>query len=434
MKPSGAAPYGTVALVTLATTLLPPTNDAGWQMWIGQQILEGAGLYTDIVEINPPLWFWLAAPLAYLAKLTGCSSWTVLVTFLGASTAFSLWLTRCRLWPIVIFAVFAVSLGATGQREQFALIAVVPYVFLAADRAAGAEVSKRHAIVIGVWAAFGIALKPYFALAPLALESWLLIRHRRIRPEFVVMLACGGAYSLAVLLLTPDYLSSVVPLALNAYDTSDNSLEWMLKTSVTLTGAVGILGLVLARNRPPLMQALAISGMAFLLSYLLQMKGFRYQGLPALGLFTIMAFSDRMNVLLALVPVLALAGTLERREVPKEQAYLCSLPPGTSVAVLAPYGDFAWPAVEQCKLTWASRYMFLWMLQKPDSATGMQEAVTADIKRYRPDVVLVSKPGRMGDPLNDKRIHSALRDYIRVGDTPYAVVFRPKREFNANGG
>src|SRR5215211_7582165 len=55
------------------------THDAAWQMWIGRQLLHGTNLYTDIIEINPPLWFWLAVPLAALSQLTGISGLHVLI-------------------------------------------------------------------------------------------------------------------------------------------------------------------------------------------------------------------------------------------------------------------------------------------------------------------------------------------------------------------
>src|SRR4051794_30954465 len=57
------------------------THDAAWQMWIGRQLLHGADLYSDIIEVNPPLWFWIAEALSALAQLLGISGLGGLVTF-----------------------------------------------------------------------------------------------------------------------------------------------------------------------------------------------------------------------------------------------------------------------------------------------------------------------------------------------------------------
>ena len=38
-------------------------SDVAWQLWIGHQISGGIHLYRDIIETNPPLWFWMAVPV-----------------------------------------------------------------------------------------------------------------------------------------------------------------------------------------------------------------------------------------------------------------------------------------------------------------------------------------------------------------------------------
>src|SRR5690349_9808631 len=48
---------------------IPVSHDVVWQMWIARQLLGGAKLYTDILELNPPLWFWLAVPVQKMAQL-----------------------------------------------------------------------------------------------------------------------------------------------------------------------------------------------------------------------------------------------------------------------------------------------------------------------------------------------------------------------------
>src|SRR3546814_16942773 len=60
---------GFIALVTwLALHGLPFTHDVVWQFWIAQKLFDGAVLYRDIWEINPPLWFWSAVPIQYRSE------------------------------------------------------------------------------------------------------------------------------------------------------------------------------------------------------------------------------------------------------------------------------------------------------------------------------------------------------------------------------
>ncbi len=43
------------------------THDVVWQFWVARQMLGGTRLYSEIWEVNPPLWFWAAMPVQWLA-------------------------------------------------------------------------------------------------------------------------------------------------------------------------------------------------------------------------------------------------------------------------------------------------------------------------------------------------------------------------------
>ena len=140
------------------------THDAAWQMWIGRQVLHGADLYTDIIEINPPLWFWLAEPLAAVSRAVGMYSLNTLVAFFIVCIAISVllidrlmhdWPDRRRLLLLIGFVIVALPPGNFGQREHFTLIATVPYILLIGRRASGAGASVGLAIIAGCFAAAG---------------------------------------------------------------------------------------------------------------------------------------------------------------------------------------------------------------------------------------------------------------------------------------
>src|SRR5947209_7699156 len=65
-------------------------SDVAWQLWIARRIHAGSDLYTDVIEVNPPLWFWIAVPIDRFAALVGVTSPTVLIPAVSALVALSL--------------------------------------------------------------------------------------------------------------------------------------------------------------------------------------------------------------------------------------------------------------------------------------------------------------------------------------------------------
>src|SRR6478735_125804 len=91
---AGARPL-TLALIVLAfvtATRLTGTvdSDVAWQLWIAGRIHAGANLYTDIIETNPPLWFWMALPIDRLATILHVRIDAVLILVIGVASAVSL--------------------------------------------------------------------------------------------------------------------------------------------------------------------------------------------------------------------------------------------------------------------------------------------------------------------------------------------------------
>ena len=439
-----------LVVVVCAIAQLPPSNDVAWQLSIGRRLAGGSELYRDIIEVNPPLWFWVAVPIVHGASLLGISGTAALVGFLGVSAAVSIALVQrlyANLWVALglVLVFFAIGISATGQREQFTLIASTPYVFLAAARADRKAVPVWLAAFIGIWAVPGIALKHYFLLVPLALELWHMFQKRwSIRPEFVVLLFGGAAYLAAIAGFTPEYLCSMVPLIREAYGLYDRPLPVVLRSEVVIIAVAAFAGFTLLRSRSATVQALAVAGLAFTVAFVLQHKGWRYHGLPAIGMFSIMAIvalteqtwsdlrSKAAAVVLGAVPLLALATTFNHLSKPDHRAValFCALPRGSSVIVLSPYASVAWPAVERCGVGWASRYMFLWMLPKVDErphlhaalARSVRSAIAEDIALHNPDLILVEQHA-FDFVMSDPAVRSKLASYDR-SSTDQLTIFR----------
>ena len=48
-----------------------PNHDVAWYLVATDRFLDGARLYRDIIEVNPPLVFYLTVPPVAVARLTG---------------------------------------------------------------------------------------------------------------------------------------------------------------------------------------------------------------------------------------------------------------------------------------------------------------------------------------------------------------------------
>jgi len=63
-----------LAILGLAAELAKPaTPDMGFLLYAARRVLEGAHLYRDVVEINPPLIIVLNLPIVLLARAIGLS-------------------------------------------------------------------------------------------------------------------------------------------------------------------------------------------------------------------------------------------------------------------------------------------------------------------------------------------------------------------------
>ncbi len=222
-RSAGALIAGGVACIAFAFVLAlrtPMPSDTAWLLWVAHRSLQGAVVYRDIVQVNPPLSHWLHLPPVMLSELTG---WPVKPIFVAMVLVSS---TACVALAAVIWrswedpptpavgvgvaaGVVAVALAGPffGQREQFILAAAVPWLALLAVRQGGFEVPLLPALLAGAVLAFGIALKPFYIgwwAGSAALWRWgPREQGRPLRPfwrwpEFWVVPALGILYLVLV--------------------------------------------------------------------------------------------------------------------------------------------------------------------------------------------------------------------------------------------
>jgi len=222
---------------------LPPINpDEGAIFDFATRMLAGKSLYTDLVDVNPPLIFLLNLVPAWLAKqlalpipfiITGCIlalpllGWRSLWRFAGLPSESRL---VTRLIALVLVYVLILYPGAEfSQREHLLLLATIPYLVNVHDFIAGIASSRRTRILQSLPFAVMVCLKPHFALLPLVLEAAALIATVRrhgpwIRLEAAILLATGLACLGGTLVFFPAYLARILPLAGHYYGIADGSL------------------------------------------------------------------------------------------------------------------------------------------------------------------------------------------------------------------
>ena len=275
-------------------------HDIAWILYSGQELLDGASFGRDVFAANPPLAWYIAFPAIWAGESLGLSLptsfrlYTLLIALaiicycfrrsgrsalLGGPVARSLFLL------VLSYFAFIGSNRDFGQREYAALLLSLPYLLLFAERVRGEAVSRTPGLLFGMLAGIGLALKPYFLLVPLLLETYGTLRSRRwffsLRPEVLGMAAAGLVYALATLVFAPDYFTHAVPMISPFYWGFNSSLGDILvplwPSFVCLLFVVGFMFLI----RPAASEiVLLIAAIAFLGSYVLQMKGYTYHAFP----------------------------------------------------------------------------------------------------------------------------------------------------------
>ena len=281
------------------------THGAGW-------LLEGRRFGHDIIDVNPPLIWFVSTPAALLVKLGWLSEPVAIRVYLWALCLLSLaichWLMRPvrEAWGssacsgLLLGAAFAMAiLPAAGfaQREHLAFVLGLPYCLLIAVRIQTGRAPRSIAIACGVMAGVAFGFKPWFLAVPLLLELLHLSTARTLRSlwraETVALGATLCTYLLAVVLFAREYLTVVIPMASATYWAYDGTgAPWYYWRAAVTPWIGGAILLAVARRAPAPARALTAAFAGFSLGYWAQGKGFSYHAYPTLACaFTFFAYA-----------------------------------------------------------------------------------------------------------------------------------------------
>lgn len=252
-------------------------QDVAWLTWTADRVMRGDVYGRDLLDIAPPLNFLIYVPAALAGRIIGfdlaIKLWTVLVFALSAAMLWQTAEKSVRLPVLVALALFfALALPREfGQREQLALLLCAPYVAGNTDR-------RGLAILSGVMAGIGFAMKPYF-LVPLLL---VFATRRRIRTEEWSIAATGLCYAVVLAVFFQPWLLEYVPSISSSYWGYNNKpATVILAFSIIVPLSLAFLQWVSAPQRGVAGFAMASAG--FLVAVLLHRKGYPYHFIPTFG-------------------------------------------------------------------------------------------------------------------------------------------------------
>jgi hypothetical protein len=468
-KESGPATQTFAALALAAAgmacllSLLPAVgHDQMWCLYAAGRMLDGTKLYgPHLLESNPPLILWMLLQPAAIARLVHLPvslvfKVDVLVTAAAVGLVCLKLLRRLGMRSSGLAFAFVCVFGVMpardfGQRDHLLALLLLPYILAAAAYAEGEiGISRWLRIAIGIVAGLGVSLKPHHLLVPLVIEAALLLlrrdRNRRLlRPEAVSLAVTCAAYLAAIRLLSPEYLTDILPILRDTYWAIGHltlaGLVWQSIELHVLAAVVLCMYLASGRQRArPLTTLLIVAGVASAVAYYFQGTGWYYQQLPALSFFALALWlqgadlAKRLDIRIpawgpgAAVGLSALAlgltsyfsgYTLARplafpsglSDVP-DPSFFRDLPPGTPVAILTTVVDDSVPPITTHNLLWAQRENNLWtlpaILRNESPAAGdprrripperlaeldrMQHAwMVEDLDYWRPKLILVAR-------------------------------------------
>ncbi len=404
-----------VALGTGAQLADVPRADLAYLLYAAGRVLDGARLYVDVVEINPPLIVLLNMPAVLLARAAGFSDIQVyrvlVIAVLLGALAFADWSLRRAPGPgggafrrrvglVLAFALFLAAGDDFGQREHLLTALALPWLLLAAERLAGRPAPVGAGLAAGVLAGIGLALKPQFLLAWGAVEGYVAWRLRSRRPpaEAIGTAAFLVLYGAGVLLLTPEYLR-LVRLLGPAYSGYGRYPFWQVLVTAPGTAlcAVAVLAWAALRREArhrTLWTVLLLGLVAGFVAGAAQQKGWGYHFYPsrafAIALLALAVMDVRRPLmrpvqrvysavalaalgtalLSAVTTAVARAGHRDparRAEATRIAELVAAVRrhagPGGSLYVLSYTNESGFPLVNYSGARWASRFPHLWILE-----------------------------------------------------------------------
>jgi len=280
-------------------------GDVIYLIHAAQHLLHGGNYINNFFETNPPLILYLYFPVIlsmqfFKIKLILAVRLYIISLALLSILACNYFIKRCQLntrirlnllITITLILLF-LPLCEFAQREHLLLIFTLPYWFLVLARIEKAPIPFFPALLCGISAGLGFALKPFFLPPLLLTEFYFCLREKSTACLFRVETLCIAGllslYALSLFIFQPDYVQVILPLV-SKYYFIGSAETW----STLLDRPPALFCLIVALFIPAFCKILRSSTLGFIfsctllgfiLSFLLPKTAWYYHVLPALSL------------------------------------------------------------------------------------------------------------------------------------------------------
>lgn len=444
---------GTLALLPWAVIQANASlnGDTAWLLIAAQRLLEGGHLGKDVFEINPPLNIFLYAPPVLLAKLLpvpiyyAAFGYFVALLTLAAAGFYSL--LKCfedvtsgeRAFLVLGFMTGATIIASSsfGERENILFMGLAPLALVQYAITNKVTLPAHLKVPVLIAGTLAVLLKPHFGLVPAALLIHRAVIQKRVFTilkdhDFIALASLSAIYVLTIAIFAPAYFTQIVPIVLKLYVTQKNPA--LALQSLAAVFCVTLFFLILTvcggslKKRPrDLVVLFHACALLCLVPYAIQMKGYYYHLLPALGFFYIgmalgvYAFATqfvthpRIAALAALALVCGIAyqhkpplydfpthETYKNLPIARALEKYCQAP---CTFFMASDGvEFIWQTALYTQSTHASRFPSMWFLPSLKTAAvknAFAAMLAEDLKAYQPStLILISEEPRTGEKID----------------------------------
>lgn len=417
------------------------TADTIWLCEAAERFLSGEKMSLSYYDPNPPLSVLLYIP-PVLAAMTGmisiyhavfgytliialgCASFTyhLLKSMPGVEATTALTVTAAFIMTSTILA----SLGFT-ERDHILGMALVPFVLTQVAITKKWTLSPALKHITLILGSVLILVKPHHGLLPTLILIHRAVTQKRLNvwqdPDFLYLAGAVLTYGALLFFVFSDYLHIVFPDVLSLYTGESRKHVLMSGLFYGMIYIIGMLISVIVGDKSWLSRFFLIAALVSLIPYIVQMRGYQYQLLPAaiffwcsmsvLGKETLQKFMAphlSMILITLIVAITAFFLTPARVYFPRHEQYnelpmakfleSCEFP--CPFLVINNHIEITHQTALYMKREWASRFPSFWFMSGilSDNTTASEleryrqkygDMVAEDLARYKPEVILITE-------------------------------------------
>ncbi len=405
-----------ISLVLIFFNVHSLNVNSTWILYCAKEMLTGAVLYVDRIDINPPLIFIYSLIPAFFSNIFNISVGLIYIIFIFFITAISLLLIytllnnsiyKKNIRPIIYSLTFILTISVSynfGDREHLFIIFILPYTLL---QIIPNSIKGKKLLLFALFAVLGFNLKPHFFLIFLTIILIKLFQTKRLitlfRVDFLIISFSALIYLLIIKTFFPEYIDEIVPLTLNSYYLIESLQHLSFKVEILFFILSVLLVLFIQKFKLSKEQLflLIFAYIAFII-YILQGKSFSYQLIPffvfsqCFMLFSFINLKEKEKLyFFFLTPLYIYLLFYNCYEVPKYKQITNLIKTKEKKSVYLFSVDIAMgKSFFNSNYTWASRFPSLFMLSKmaiyKDKALEKKilDILYDDLIKYQPDILI----------------------------------------------